>query len=213
VNVRLELGAGEATAYTWDGSVRVYNGRVQSLQLWKGSGEDSTHGDSFHLTTSGAPKGLALALVAAEPSLPGSHDVTVVTLEAGERTFSFSIPDVQRGPVYVPDFHAYVSLGSDPGWYSPSIVKSWEKIRDKLAQEPEQSYERATKEIPPLDPVEREGGRLYLPLAADASWQKYAFEWGGNTSSFVLAASIGISLLSVGDDGACRHLRASGTSL
>ena len=29
--------------------------------------------------------------------------------------------------------------------------------------------------------MKREGGdRLYLPLAADASWQKFAFEWGGN---------------------------------
>ena len=63
----------------------------------------------------------------------------------------------------------------------PSIVKSGEKIRDKLAQEPEQTYERASKEIPPLDPVIRaRGDRLYLPLAADASWQKFAFEWGGN---------------------------------
>ena len=103
VNVRVELGAGEATAYTWDGSVRVYDGRLRSLQLWKGSGGDSTHGNSFHLTTSGAPKGLALALVAAEPSLPGSHDVTVVTLEAGERTLSFGIPDVQKGPIYIPN--------------------------------------------------------------------------------------------------------------
>ena len=180
VNVRLELGAGEATAYTWDGSVLVYNGRLGSLQLWKGSSGDSVQGDSFHLATSGAPKGLALALVAAEPSLPGSHDVTVVTLLAGERTLSFSVPDVQRAPVYIPDFHAYVSLGSDPHLFSPSIVKSGEKIRDKLAQEPEQTYERASKEIPPLDPVIRQGGRLYLPLAADASWQKFAFEWGGN---------------------------------
>jgi hypothetical protein len=180
VNVRVELGAGEATAYTWDGSVRVYNGRLRSLQLWKGSGPDSTHGNSFHLTTSGAPKGLALTLVAAEPSLPGSHDVTIVTLEAGERTLSFSIPDVQKGPIYIPDFHVYVSLDSDPHSFSPSIVKSGEKIRDKLAREPEQTYERASKEIPPLDPVIRQGGRLYLPLAADASWQKFAFEWGGN---------------------------------
>jgi hypothetical protein len=182
VKVRLELGAGEGSAHTWDGSVHVYNGRLQSLQLWKGSAEDSAHGDSFHLATSGTPKGLTLALVAAEPSLAGSHDVTVVTLEAGERTFSFGIPDVERGPVYVPDFHAYVSLGSDPHLFSPNIVKSGGKIRDKLAHEPEQTYERATSEIPPLDPVIRQGGRLYLPLAADASWQKFAFEWGGNVT-------------------------------
>jgi hypothetical protein len=182
VNVRVELGAGEATAYTWDGSVRVHNGRLRSLQLWKGSMGDSAHADSFHLITSGAPKGLVLGLIAAEPLLPGSHDVTVVTLEAGERTFSFGIPDVQKGPVYVPDFHAYVSLDSDPHLFSPSIVKSGEKIREKLSQEPEQTYERALKEIAALDPVIRENGRLYLPLAADASWQKFAFEWGGNVT-------------------------------
>ncbi len=180
VEVRVELGAGEASTHKWDGSVRVYNGRFRSLQLWKGSAGDSTKGDSFHLTTGGRPKGLLLALVAAEPSLPGSHDVTVVTLEAGDRTVSFGIPDVQKGPVYIPDFHVYASLASDPHNFSPSIVKPEEEIRAKLAQEPEQTYARASKEIPPLDPVIRQGGRLYLPLAADASWQKFAFEWGGN---------------------------------
>lgn len=180
VNVRVELGAGEATADNWDGSVAVYNGMVRDQTLWKGSVGDWARGNSFHLRTSGTPKGLTLNLVAAEPALPGSHDVTVVTLNLGERTFSFSVPDAEKGPVYVPDFHAYVTLGSDPRIFSPSIVKAGEKIRDKLAREPEQSYERASKEIPPLDPVIRQGGRLYLPLAADASWQKFAFEWGGN---------------------------------
>ncbi len=180
VDVRVELGAGETAAHTWDGSVRVYNGRTQRVQLWNGSAGDSTKGDTFHLTTGGRPKGLRLALVAAEPSLPGSHDVTVVTLEAGQRTVSFGIPDVQKGPVYIPDFHVYASLGSDPHNFSPAMVKPGEEIRAKLAREPEQTYARASHEIPPLDPVIRQGGRLYLPLAADASWQKFAFEWGGN---------------------------------
>ncbi|HMD86503.1 MAG TPA: hypothetical protein VKO18_17585 [Terriglobia bacterium] len=180
VDVRVELGAGETAAYTWDGAVRVYNGHIRSLQTWNGSAGDSVHGDSFQVTSGGSPKGLALALTAAEPSLPGSHDVTVVTLEAGSRTFSFALPDVEKGPVYIPDFYAYVSLAIDAHNFSPSIVKSGEKIREKLAREPEQTYERASREIPPLDPVVRQGGRLYLPLAADASWQKFAFEWGGN---------------------------------
>ena len=180
VDVRVELGAGETAAHTWDGSVRVYNGRTQRVQLWNGSAGDSTKGDTFHLTTGGRPKGLRLALVAAEPSLPGSSDVTVVTLEAGQRTVSFGIPDVQKGPVYIPDFHVYASLGSDPHNFSPAMVKPGEEIRAKLAREPEQTYARASHEIPPLDPVIRQGGRLYLPLAADASWQKFAFEWGGN---------------------------------
>jgi hypothetical protein len=28
--------------------------------------------------------------------------------------------------------------------------------------------------------VERQGGRLYLPLTIDSSWQKFAVAWGGN---------------------------------
>jgi hypothetical protein len=180
VEARIELGAGESAAHTWEGTLRVYNGRLQSVGLWKGESGDSADARHFRLTTRGAPKGLLVNLVAAQPSLPGSHDVTIVTLEAGERTFSFAVPDLEKGPVFVPDFHAYVTLASHTASFSPSIVNRGEKIREKLAREPEQTYERASQEIPPLDPVERQGGRLYLPLAAEASWQKFAFEWGGN---------------------------------
>ena len=56
------------------------------------------------------------------------------------------------------------------------LVGSREEAEDLV----QQTYERASREIPPLDPAQREGERLYLPLAADASWQKFAFEWGGD---------------------------------
>lgn len=180
LELRMELGAGETAAQTWEGKVRVYNGRLASLRTWKGSVGDTAEKDRFHLTTQGEAKGLVLNLVVADPSLPGSEDITIVTLEAGERTFSFATPDVEKGPVFIPDFHAYVTLASDRREFSPSIVRQGEKIREKLSMEPEQTYERAASEIPALDPVERQGGRLYLPLAADSSWQKFAFEWGGN---------------------------------
>jgi hypothetical protein len=180
VELRLQLGAGETAERTWDGRVRVYNGRLKSVRVWKGAAGDTADGERFHLTTRGPAKGLIVSLVAAEAGLPGSQDTTIVTLDAADRTFSFAIPDVEKGPVYVPDFQAYVTLASDPREFSVSVVKGGLKIREKLAREPEQTYERASKEIPALDPVERQGGRLYLPLAADASWQKFAFEWGGN---------------------------------
>jgi hypothetical protein len=180
VEVRVELGAGESATNAWEGNLRVYNGRLTSVRLWKGALGDSAGVQHFRLNTNGTPKGLLVNLVATEPSLPGSHDVSIVTLEAGERAFSFAVPDVEKGPVYVPDFHAYVTMASDARSFSPLVVKKGEKIREKLEKEPEQTYERASEEIPTLDPVERQGGRLYLPLAADASWQKFAFEWGGN---------------------------------
>jgi hypothetical protein len=180
MQVRLQLGAGEAAAHTWEGSFKLYNGLLDSVRLWNAGPGDTADMRHFHVVTAGPPKGLILGLVAAEPSLPGSSDVTIVMLRAGERTFSFAAPDVEKGPVYVPDFHVSVSLASETSPFSRAMVEKGAKIREKLAEEPEQTYERARKEIPALDPTEREGERLYLPLAADASWQKFAFEWGGN---------------------------------
>ncbi len=180
VELRIELGAGELVLYEWSGRVTIYNGVLESVKLWNASEADSAESHHFQIKTNGRPKGLLVRLLAAAPSLPGSHDVTILTLEAGARTFSFALPDVEKGPVYLPDFHAYVTLASNASRFKPSIVKKGERIREKLAREPEQTYGRASKEIPSLDPVERQGGRLYLPLAADASWQKFAFEWGGN---------------------------------
>ena len=180
MEVRLQLGSGETAAYTWEGSFKLYNGLLESVRLWNPGAGDAADMRHFHVVTAGPPKGLILGLVAAEPSLPGSSDVTIVTLRAGDRTFSFATPDVEKGPVYVPDFHVCVSLASKTSPFSPEMVEKGAKIREKLAKEPEQTYERASKEIPALDPTAREGEPLYLPLAADASWQKFAFEWGGN---------------------------------
>ena len=180
LQVRVQLGAADSAPYEWKGSVRVYNGRLKRMRPWQDAGPDRVQQDSFDVKTGGAPKGLLLDLVTAEPSLPGSEDVSVITLDAGDRTFSFAAPDVMRGPIYVPSSHVCVTLASDPKNFSPSLLKPGAEIRERLAREPEQSYERASREIPSLDPVERQGGRLYLPLAADASWQKFAFEWGGN---------------------------------
>lgn len=180
VQLRTELSAGETSSHQWKGRIRVYNGFLTDVTLWNGASGDSADPQHFQLAAGTAPKGLLVNLVAAEPSLPGSNDVSIVTLESGERTFSFAVPDVEKGPVYVPDFNAYVTFASDPSPFSPSIIKAGEKIREKLIAEPEQSYERASEELPPLDPVAREGDRLYLPLAADSSWQKFTFEWGGH---------------------------------
>jgi hypothetical protein len=180
VTLRVELGASESSQHVWDGHFRIYNGRLESVQLWKGASGDAASADHFHVTTAGRPKGLIVALIAARPSLAGSNDATIATLESGDRTFSFAIRDLDKGPIYVPAFHAYVTQASDQGSFSPSIKKADGEIREMVAKEPEQTYERASKDIPALDPVDRERGILYLPLAADASWQKFAVEWGGN---------------------------------
>lgn len=181
IKVRVELGAGESKSYLWVGNIQVYNGRVKDVKLWNGSQGDSVNGAHFRVETTGDPKGLLLDLMATKPSLPGSNDVTMVTFHTGDRTFTFAVPDLQKGPIYVPAFHVYVVGLSGPQNFSSGIIKRGVEIREKLAREPEQTYARASREIPALDPTHRENNSpLYLPLAADSSWQKFAFQWGGN---------------------------------
>ena len=125
--------------------------------------------------------GSLITVDVAEPKPAGSHDVTVIEVDNGEKSFAFAPAEVPPGGMYIPDDDAFITLEGDRA-SREAAVKKGACIRERLAAEPEQTYERATREIPPLDPVERQGGRLYLPLAADSSWQKFAFEWGGNAA-------------------------------
>ncbi len=178
--VRLELGAGAIDPFLWEGQLLAYNGSISNVEGWHTSNSDQVSQAKFRLRTGRETKGLLFEVQGTDPRPSGSHDVTIVTVRSGERTFSFALPDLEKGPIYIPAFHAYITLASDPKPFDPSVLKPGEKIREKLAEEPEQTYERARREIPPLDPVERQGGRLYLPLATDSNWQKFAMEWGGN---------------------------------
>ena len=178
--VRLELGAGVVDPSVWEGELIAYNGTVSRVEGWRTSAGDRVSGTSFRLETGPETKGLLFEVQGADARPSGSHDVTVVTVRSGVRTFSIALPDLEQGSIYIPALHAYATLASDPQPFGGTAAKAGRKIRARLAEEPEQTYERARREIPQLDPVERQGGRLYLPLASDSSWQKFALEWGGN---------------------------------
>ena len=173
LKLRVEMGANDSAA-DWSGTVSVYNGLLQSRDHW-----------SFR-TSGGKAEALALAIVAAKPDMPGSHDATVVTVHAlredasgkTDRSFSFAVDDLRHGPISIPSLFVRVVDPEQPS-IAPAPTKL--RIRERILREPEQSYERASREIPPLDPWDREwGGRVYLPLAPDSNWQKFAFEYGGN---------------------------------
>ena len=184
LSVRIGLGYREKTRVEWSGSIAVDNGILRLARPW---GFDS--GDRFQspakwtLVSSEAGKGLLLDLIAAAPTLPGSLDCTLVTVRAtagGEsRTFTFNVDDLKGGPIYVPAFHAWVTDGAQRE-FRPAAGKG-PSIRSLISQEPEQTYERAAREIAAPNPWENNKGKpIYMPLAADSSWQKFAFEYGGN---------------------------------
>lgn len=188
LEVRVELGRGEKQVPEWNGSVEVFNGLLRSVRSRQfEAGDALDDANRWHFRAGARPKGLILDLIASDPAPPGSQDVTIVTIKAravtadgaSDRTFSFLTSDLKRGPIDVPAFHAYVSDAQSHN--AARRTKQAKRIRELIPLEAEQTYERASREIPALDPWKREnGGRVYLPLAADSSWQKFAVEYGGN---------------------------------
>lgn len=189
LQVRVELALGDVPAAGWTVSASAYNGRITSTSPWQfGAADKATGRKSWSFHPGDSPKGLLLDMAAAKPNLPGSHDATVVTIHAkrkdaaGEtnRSFSFATDDLRAGPIELPAMQARVVGVSSPG-NSARPKNTQTRVRQRIPLEPEQTYERARREIPPLDPWNREGGeRVYLPLAPDSSWQKFAFEYGGD---------------------------------
>ena len=192
MDIRIEFGVDEQPPASWSGHLEVSNGMCVSAGPWPFQKDDG----SFPLASwkdlrvdPQHPRGIVARILASVPAPAGSNDITVVsvraTVRAGDqvmpRSFSFSTLDLERGPIFIPDLHAYVTRAADPKSFAASGFKRGGKIREQIPKEPEQTVERASKEIPPLDPWKRQqADRVYLPVAADASWQKFAIEYGGN---------------------------------
>ena len=184
LSVRLQFSDSTVSQEMEQGSLCVHNGRLLGLKQWQWQ-----HGDRFLSKSSWRikptikGKGIIAEILAAHPLLAGSNDQTVITISRGRGTFSFSCRDLLAGPVYVPAFGTLATVATDAPVEIKHLIKGT-TVRQKLRLQPEQTYERSSREIPALNPVERDrngiGDRLYLPLAADASWQKFGLEWGGN---------------------------------
>jgi hypothetical protein len=181
LSLRIGFGCDKPVDKTVEGKLEIFNGHIGKVRGWKWDSKDKLSSqNSWRIQLNKQTKGILADVIAAVPSLPGSNDLTIVTVRSSEGTFSFSADDLNRGPIYIPSYSAYITLASDTARFDLSEIKKGQTIREKLETEPEQTYDRACREIPKLDVMLREdGGRLYLPLASDASWQKFGLEWGG----------------------------------
>jgi len=181
VSLRIEFGCDKPTNKLAAGKLEIYNGWIEKIAGWGWDKQDETpEQNSWKIHSGEKPKGITAEIRAAKPCLGGSNDLTIVTVRSSEDTFSFLIDDLEKGPIYIPAYEVFITKAEDPNTFANSNIRKGRTVREKLKAEPEQTYERARKEIPPLNVMLREdGGRLYLPIAADASWQKFAVEWGG----------------------------------
>lgn len=181
LSLRIAFGCDNPTEKSVEGKIEIFNGKIEHVSGWKWDSRDKlTSKEAWRIQLKKQSKGILADVITAVPALPGSNDLTIVTVQSTEGTFSFSTDDLAHGPIYIPAYSAYITLASDTARFKISTIKKGQTIREKLKVEPEQTYDRACREIPKLDVMLREdGGRLYLPLAADASWQKFGLEWGG----------------------------------
>ncbi|MBN8786035.1 MAG: hypothetical protein J0I84_03035 [Terrimonas sp.] len=179
--VRIEMGVDKKLKENRDISIEVFNGHVKNIKGWNtGSGDKRTGSNSFRINFNNNSKGIIADISATKELLPGSNDETIVTVRSLSGTYSFSIDDLEKEPVYIPYYNVYISKADDPAHFSPGIVKG-KTIRERIPEVPEQSYDRARNEIPHLDPWKNQyGNKIYLPLATDGNWQKFAVEWGGD---------------------------------
>lgn len=181
LSVRIELGCDNQLDKNVECKLEVYNGYISGIAGWKWDVEDKLISkDACNFKLKKQSKGIIADFIVAAPSLGGSNDLSIVTVRSSEGTFSFLVDDLEHGPIYIPAYSAYVTLASDMTIFSLKAIKKGKTIREKLNAEPEQNYDRASREIPKLDVMLREdGGKVYLPLAVDASWQKFGFDWSG----------------------------------
>jgi hypothetical protein len=177
----IQFGCGKPVSKAMEGKLEIFNGNIERVSGWKWDSNDKlTSKDTWKVQLKKQPKGIKADLIVAVPTLPGSNDLTLVTVRSSEGNFSFSTDDLNHGPIYIPAYSVYITNASDTTRFIESNIRKGQTIREKLNTEPEQTYDRACREIPKLDVMLREdGGKLYLPLASDASWQKFGVEWGG----------------------------------
>jgi hypothetical protein len=186
MSLRIALGHGDTKPLRWTGSVRIDNGWLVDTKPMGFAQGDTFQKVPTRWSFEGAEtgKGLLLDIIAAGHTLPGTLDCTLVTVRAKagseDRSFTFNVDDLSRGPIYIPAAHAYITDASQSAEFRQPAGKG-PHIRSLIPKQPDQSYERASREIPPLDPWQDQYGRpIYMPLAPDSSWQKFAFQYGGN---------------------------------
>ena len=101
-------------------------------------------------------------------------DRTIVTVTGKERTFSFLVKDALEDRIHIPDLGVTVRPMFDVRRSTFGVP-----IYDRIADEPEQSYERASKEIPQLIKTRQGPWGRYCPIGCDANRQEFAVRYNG----------------------------------
>ena len=166
----------------WTGGLEIHNGKILSLESVRfGKSDGMGEACTWTCHTDGEPKGLKVKYMKTVGSAaPG--DQTLLMVKAKTRSFTFLASNLEEGPVWLRDYGVLVSTPLADGDWKKEIEKSGTKARniyDRVPEELEQSYERAAKEIPPLDVTKQAPYGRYAILGWDGVKQKFALRYNG----------------------------------
>lgn len=180
--VWIEFGCGIERAQAWDGKLEVYGGHLIALESPENQA-DITSPDSWKFKAEAESKVIRADALYAN-WLEGSTDRTIVSVHTDSVRFSFLVSDALKEPVYIKDMGVFISVGEKRADFATFVKRSGKKpacVYDKILLEPEQTFERATNEIPHLVKTKHNahGGR-YIILGCDSNRQEFALQYNGH---------------------------------
>ena len=190
IDVTWGHGSG-APAADWSGELGLRNARVLHLEGLGFKREDQVVGEAAWRCRAGGdegPKGVrARLLVPSDPRAQGNG--ALVTLRTAGQVLTFAPSDLGRGPIWVAGQGVLIGraeateAGGRSTWlgrgHGPGGVHGRRSFYDAVAAEPEQSFERARAEIPPLDVTKQAPYGRYVILGWEGARQKFALRYNG----------------------------------
>lgn len=110
-----------------------------------------------------------------ERSISTDPDRTIVTLSG----FSFVVIDALNGGVHIPDFGVSICKEGEVSGGGAGAALRLPPIYDRILTEPEQTWERARREIPEMIKTRHDRFGRYVPIGCDANRQEFAVRFNG----------------------------------
>jgi len=166
----------------WSGDIQICNGAILELSSVGFDEKDVMSTDNrWNCYTEETPKGIKAKYFMAVGS--GSQgDQTFISIRTKVRSFTFLASDLEKGSIWIEDYGILVSRPLAQGDWKKEIEKVHSGVRsiyNCVEKEPEQSFERATEEIPPLDVTRQAPYGRYTILGWEGVRQKFALRYNG----------------------------------
>ena len=162
--VEIHFGRGTHQRADWSGTIEAYNGVIIGRSSWA-------------LRTTGTPRAVRARILHSD--CDGDHaERTVVTVRTKTRSFSFLIQDLDE-PIWIKDYGVFIKRADQTlsfAQFRKRLSTRPTTIYDRVPLEPEQSYERARAEIPPLQKVKQ---NRWVCLGIEGNRQEWALRFNG----------------------------------